>query len=31
MRTILEWLAIASFAAVSVFGIVGLFLWIATW
>lgn len=31
MRKFFEWMAIASFAVVSVFGIVGLWLWIATW
>ena len=31
MAKILEWLAIASFAVIAVFGLVGLFLWIAAW
>ena len=31
MKALFEWLAIASFGALAIFGIVGLFLWIATW
>ena len=31
MKALLEWLAIASVGVLAIFGIVGLFLWIAAW
>ena len=31
MRSLLEWIAIGSVAVLAIFGLVGLFLWIATW
>ena len=31
MKALFEWLEIASFGVLAIFGIVGLFLWIATW
>ena len=31
MRSLLERIAIGSVAVLAIFGLVGLFLWIATW